>query len=66
MVQLGMSQQILTILQPMYSKAMSRVKLSNGDVTDSSVVKSIRVFTINTQSVAFLFLRKPNSISGKS
>jgi len=34
MVQLWISQQILTILQSMYSKAMSRVKLSNGDVTD--------------------------------
>ena len=34
LVQLGISQQTLTILQSMYSKAMSRVKLSNHEVTD--------------------------------
>ena len=32
-VQLGISQQTLTILQSMYSKAMSRIKLSNHEVT---------------------------------
>ena len=34
LVQLGISQQTLTILQSMYSKAMSSLKLSNHEVTD--------------------------------
>ena len=34
LVQLGISQQTLTILQSVYSKAVSRVKLSNHKVTD--------------------------------